>query len=196
MADTPAAWYPTVMRDRADRHPPRARAAVSVLMYLYHRGSHGRGGRRDLLASTNPSLFNIAALQKGLSPGRYRLEWRSARGRVLRVRLFVVRPSLRPAQDPHAAAPPPRDSGTYSRSPTPPTPAAERSSRVIGASPTERDPPDPPRRPPPAEPGLYPRDGLRGGAAPTESYPSPSEDTSIAQLVSNLQEVVARFRRA
>lgn len=99
MADTSTAWYPTVMRDRVDRRSPPSGAAVYVLMYRYLGGIHGRGGSRELLDRLGSIRLDVEALRARLLPGRYRLEWRSARGRVLRVKLLVVRGAARPPYD-------------------------------------------------------------------------------------------------
>ncbi|MFO0605039.1 MAG: hypothetical protein U0324_17800 [Polyangiales bacterium] len=99
MADTWVAWYAAPMHEHheATRIPTGPNGA-RFLLYRYRTGHHGRGGRRELINSTRSTRVNVETLSERLSPGRYRMEWRSAEGRVERVRLLVVRYAPPPAR--------------------------------------------------------------------------------------------------
>lgn len=66
-----------------------------VLLYRYGRSIGVQGGTRELLGEIPLSQFDRSALEADLHPGHYRIEWRSALNRVVRVVGFCVqaRPS-------------------------------------------------------------------------------------------------------
>ncbi len=100
MADTWVAWYGAPMHEHHEiSRLPTGPQGTRFLLYRYRTGHHGRGGRRELIDSTRSTRVDVETLSARLAPGRYRLEWRSAEGRVVRVRLLVVRYAAPPRRD-------------------------------------------------------------------------------------------------
>lgn len=64
--------------------------ATRVLLYRYGASIGVQGGTRELLGEIPMNRFDRSSLEPVLRPGHYRLEWRSARNRVVQVVGFCV----------------------------------------------------------------------------------------------------------